>query len=333
MYALLGISILLAALLTINALATLLATTLWRAVAVRAQHLAAQTRAQIIFALRIFPTVFALACVLALLAPSYILHEPTVTDETVSTKLALLAFASAIGLGLALWRGFAAWRVTRRLVANWLRNAQPLHIEGVRVPAYLIRHQFPVVAIVGAFKPRLFIASQIFDTLNADEIAAAIAHEGGHLATFDNFKRACLRACRDALTIVPCGRSLDRAWAEAAEAAADEYAARGGASVALDLASALVKIARIAPPTAKPTMPASAFLVGEDACGVNWRVRRLTQLASPDGAVRAPRINASPLAFWLGLSAFITALALVATHSNTLWLMHGIIERIVSILS
>lgn len=333
MYALLGISILLAALLTINAFATLLAAALWRLVAGRAQRLAAETRAQVIFALRVFPMIGAIACVLALLAPSYILHEPAVTNETVSTKLAVLAFVSAIGLGFALWRGFAAWRATRLLIADWLRNAQPLQLEGVQVPAYLIRHQFPVVAIVGAFKPRLFIASQIFDTLSEEEIAAAVAHEGGHLATFDNFKRATLRACRDALTIVPCGRSLDRAWAEAAEAAADEYAARGGAIVALDLASALVKIARIVPPLAKPTMPAIAFLVGEDASGVNWRVRRLTQLASPDGALPARRILASPLFFWLGLCAFLFAIALVASHPNTLLVMHGAIERIVSVLS
>ncbi|MDX6694400.1 MAG: hypothetical protein QOF02_2003 [Blastocatellia bacterium] len=333
MYALLGISILLAALLTINALSTLLTTALWRAVEGRAQKLAAETRAQLIFALRIFPTLGALACVLALLAPSYILHEPAETGETVSTKLAALAFVSAIGLALALWRGFAAWRATRRLIADWLRNAQPHKVEGVNVPAYRIHHQFPVIAIVGAFKPRLFIASQIFDTLTADEIAAAVAHEGGHLATHDNLKRACLRACRDALTIVPCGRSLDRAWAEAAEAAADEYAARGGASVALDLASALVKIARIVPPQAKPTMPAIAFLVGEDASGVSWRVRRLTQLASPGSAFAAPRINASMLTLWLGFSAFLLALALIATHPNTLWVMHRAIERIVSILS
>jgi Zn-dependent protease with chaperone function len=333
MYALLGISILLAALLTINALATLLTTALWRAVAGHAQKLAADTRAQLIFALRIFPTLGALACVLALLAPSYLIHEPTVTDETVSTKLAALAFVSAIGLGLALWRGFAAWRATRRLIANWLRNAQPIELEGVRVPAYRIRHPFPVIAIVGAFKPRLFIASQIFETLTAEEIAAAIAHEGGHLATYDNLKRACLRACRDALTIVPCGRSLDRAWAEAAEAAADEYAARGGSSVALELASALVKIARIVPPQAKPTMPAIAFLVGEDASGVSWRVRRLTQLASLGNAFPVRRLNASMLTLWLGFSAFLLALALIATHPSTLWLMHRAIERVVSILS
>ena len=333
MYALLGISILLAGLLTINALATLSATALWRAMSNRAQKWAAETRAQIIFALRIFPTVGAIACVLALLAPSYIAHEPAVTNETVSKKLAVLAFVSAIGIALALWRGLASWRATRRLTADWLRYAEPLKIEGIQIPTYLIRHPFPVIAIVGAFKPRLFIARQIFDALNEAEIAAAIAHERGHLATFDNLKRGGLRACRDTLSIVPCGRSLDRVWAEAAEAAADEYAAREGAGVALDLASALVKIARLVPPRAKPTMPAAAYLIGDGAGGVGWRVRRLTQLASLDCALPARRLLTSPLALWVALLGFLCALTLAALNSNMLWLMHDAIERVVSLLS
>lgn len=333
MYALLGISIVLAALLSINALATLLAAALWRLVAGRAQNWAADTRSQIIFALRLFPTLGAIACVLALLAPSYIAHEPAGTGETVSTKLAALAFVSLVGITLALWRGFASWRATRRLIADWLSHAEPLHLEGVAIPSYRIRHAFPVIAIVGAFKPKLFIASQIFDTLGKEEIAAAVAHERGHLATFDNLKRATLRACRNALTIVPCGRSLDRAWAEAAEAAADEYAARRGASVALDLASALVKIARIVPPRAKPTMPAIAFLVGEDAGGVGWRVRRLTQLASLGCHLPARRSLNSAIALWSALCAFVLLLALTALDTNVLLTMHSAIERVVSLLS
>src|ERR1051326_7667858 len=109
MYALLGISIVLAALLTFNALATLLASALWRVMASRAQEWEADTRAPRLVALRPFPPLGALACALILLAPSYLTHEPTDTNEVVSTKLAALAFFSAIGIGLALWRGIAAW--------------------------------------------------------------------------------------------------------------------------------------------------------------------------------------------------------------------------------
>lgn len=333
MYALLGISIVLAALLTINALATLFTTAMWRAVSGRAHNWAAETRSRFLFALRIFPLLGALACALALLIPSYIAHEPTDTDETVSTKLALLAVVSACGIALALWRGFASWRATRLLAANWLRHAEPLQLDGMRIPAYRIRHPFPVIAIVGVFKPRLFIASQIFETLNEDELAAALAHERGHLATFDNLKRALLRACRDALAIVPCGRSLDLAWADASESAADEYAARAGRSVALDLASALVKIARIVAPGAKPTMPASAFLIGEDVESVAGRVRRLTELASAEQAVPARRVCTSPLAFWSGLCAVLFVLAFTSTNSTILWILHQAIEHAVSALS
>jgi hypothetical protein len=80
----------------------------------------------------------------------------------------------------------------------------------------------------------------------------------------DNLKRALMRACRDVLVIVPCGRILDRDWSEVAEAAADEHAARAGATVALDLASALIKIARLIPEGVKPTMPAGAFLIDDN---------------------------------------------------------------------
>jgi Zn-dependent protease with chaperone function len=333
MYALLGISIVLAALLTINALATLLASGLWRLMAGRAQNWAAETRARVLFALRLFPTLGAIACALILLAPSYLAHEPPDTNEVVSTKLATLAFFSAIGIALALWRGIAAWRATILLNADWQRHAVPLKLDGIEIPAYLIRHQFPVIAIVGSLKPRLFIASQIFDALNEEELAAALAHERGHLATFDNLKRSCLRACRDALTIVPCGRALDREWAEASEAAADEYAARGGAGVALDLASALVKIARIVKPHTSPKMPALAQLVGEDTSSVVWRVRRLTELASNSRAFSERRLFTSPLVLWSSLCVFLFVLVLTAADSTLLSVMHQAIERMVSALS
>ena len=60
----------------------------------------------------------------------------------------------------------------------------------------------------------------------------------------DNFKRSVMRVSRAALLLIPCGRSLDRAWSEASESAADEHAAQQSSFVALNLASALVRIAQ-----------------------------------------------------------------------------------------
>ncbi|MGA9993776.1 MAG: M48 family metalloprotease, partial [Pyrinomonadaceae bacterium] len=236
MYDLLGFCLALALLLTINALATLATAVLWRGVGRFTQSWTAEVRAKLLFALRVVPSACALLCVTALMIPAYIAYEPLHTNEVVSAKLAALALLSFAGLSLALWRGLAAWSVTRRLISDWLRHAEPVLIEGVRIPAYKIEHAFPVIAIVGVLRPKLFIARNVCNLLTEEELAAAVAHEAGHLAARDNLKRWLLRACSDVLTIVPCGRALDRAWSESAEAAADESAARMGAQGALNLA-------------------------------------------------------------------------------------------------
>ncbi|MGB8507582.1 MAG: M48 family metalloprotease, partial [Pyrinomonadaceae bacterium] len=223
MYALLGICLTLATLFTINALASLLTTALWQVLKRPLENCTAATRAATLFALRFAPPLIALVCVISLLIPAYVEHEPQTTEEVVGVKLILLAFASFVGIGLACWRGLAAWRATSRLTADWIHNAQPMTLPGVPVPTYLLQHNFPVIAVVGVLRPRLFIATQIFEALNQEEVAAAIAHESGHILSRDNLKRALLRACHDALTIIPWGRSLEREWAQAAEAAADEY--------------------------------------------------------------------------------------------------------------
>src|SRR5215471_6813915 len=199
MFELLGICLALAALLTLNALAATLASALWGALGHRLEGRPAAARARLIFALRVFPPFIAAVGVGALLLPAYITHEPRRAVEPVGLKLGVLAVVSAAGLLLALWRGVAAWIATRSLVKDWLRLAEPVRFNQVRIPVYRLRHQFPVIAIVGAIRPKLFIADHLFRSLTREEMAAAIAHEGGHLAARDNLKRAALRACRDAL--------------------------------------------------------------------------------------------------------------------------------------
>ncbi len=328
MYGLLGICLALSVLLASNALASLVVAWLWRAIARPARVLPAAVRAELSFALRILPAAVSLACVIFFLTPAYILYEPAAA-EAVSIKLAAFALVSAGGIALAAWRGFASWRATRRLVCDWMRHAEAIQIEGVRIPAYRVRHTFPVIAVVGVIRPRLFIAGHVFDALSADEVAAAMEHENGHLIAHDNLKRGLLRACRDMLTILPCGRSLHQAWAESSEAAADEYAARKGASVALDLASALVGIARIAPAGAGPTMPAGAFLSGETTGGLERRVRRLAQLATLDRAHNGRNSFLFSRIIYVCLSGFIAALAFTAMSPHVTATVHAAVEGMV----
>jgi Zn-dependent protease with chaperone function len=333
MYELLGFCLALAALLTVNAFASLLAVGFWRSTRRFTHHWSQAVRANLLFALRVFPPATAIICVLALLVPAYIAHEPRTTDEVVSLKLAVIAFLSVVGLALALWRGLRTWQVTRRLINDWLDHSEPIKIENVSIPAYRVIHRFPVVAVVGALRPRLFIASQVFDALSDEELQAVVAHEAGHLVARDNLKRALVRACRDVLMMVPCGRSLDRAWAECAEAAADEHAARTrGALGALDLAEAMIKISRAVPTGVKPTMPAGAFLLAEAGGDVAERVRLLTEMAAAETTHNLRREYFSSLIMWGLTGLLLVAIAFISTNAQMLLWMHSAIESIVFLL-
>jgi hypothetical protein len=123
---------------------------------------------------------------------------------------------------------------------------------------------------------------------------------------------------------------LDRAWAEASEAAADEHAARGERAAALDLASALIKIARLVPEGVKPTMPASAFLIGDGADGIAQRVRRLACMATPDNVSSGGRVFDSKAWPWACFAAILISAILSMTSPSTLLAVHDVIEIAVS---
>jgi beta-lactamase regulating signal transducer with metallopeptidase domain len=333
MYNLLGICLALTLLLAINSIASLAVAALWRSVANPSRKWPAAARARLLFALRMFPTTAAFVAVALFFIPSYLSYEPTRTGEVVTVKLGLLSILSAVAILLVIWRLVTSWNATHRLVANWRRHAKTIEIEGVSIPAYRVQHPFPVIAIVGVMRPRLFIAEQIFQSLNQDEIAAAILHEMGHLAARDNLKRWLICACRDLLAIVPAGRFLDREFIEATEAAADEFAARKGCSVALDLAAAIIRIARMVPNGARPSMPAGAFLVGERSGAIEGRVRRLTQIADEGNANNDKRAKLLNLITRCCLGASLAAVVFAAMTPSVLATLHRGIEQIVIALN
>jgi len=334
MYELLGISLVLASLLTINALVSLAAAASWRFVEKPLQTRSARTRAEVLFAMRVAPPVLAFISVALFLVPSYVVHEPYASGEVVSKKLAILASLSAIGVGFALWRALRSSLATRSLRREWLSNAVPIELTGIGIPTFRISGSFPIIAVVGIVRARLFIAAQVLEKLNEEELTAAIAHECGHLSAHDNLKRALLRACRDLLMIVPCGRSLDRAWAEAAECAADEQAAQQNAETALNLASALVKIARMVPVGARAAMPMAAFLVGfEENRGVKARVCRLLEIASDGCRHRVPNRTIALVLPITSLGSLLVLAVVVVSSPRVLISVHTMIEHAVKLLS
>ena len=333
MYQLLGICLALTALLAVNALASLGTALAWKVFRARCSTLSARTRAELLFGMRALPPVSALLCVGFFLIPAYVNYEPIETGEVVSKKLAALAILSAAGLTLACWRVCRSWLATRALLHSWLSASEPVEVPGIEVPAFRLQHRFPIIAVVGTVRPRLFIAEQVLRALNPDELTAAIAHEHGHLSARDNLKRSTLRACRNALFIVPFGRSLDRAWADAAEAAADEHAASINPESALNLASALVKIAKMVPAGARATVPLAAYLVGaEESQGVKTRIRRLIEIGSAGFHAPAPNAFLSRIIPLSVLCATVLCAVVVAGHPRVLLAVHILIEHTVDFL-
>ena len=333
MYALLGISLALASFFTLNVVLSALISLVWRIAGPVTGRWSARTRGEWLFALRIAAPLLSLLVVATLLIPAYVGYEPYGTSEVVSKKLAIFAIVSFLGLCFALLRAFRSWIATRRLAKEWLRAAVSIRLPFIDVPTFRIAHRFPIIAVVGTLRPRLFIAERVLDSLTEDELAAAIAHEGGHLAARDNFKRALLRGCRDLLTIVPSGRSLDRAWSESIECAADEHAAQISPDIALNLASALVTIARMIPVGVRTQLPLATFLVGEETRGIKGRVRRLIEIASTGRSSGAERLRARmvlPVISLLGVFAFML---IVAANPDVLLTVHSVIEDVVSFLS
>ena len=335
MYTFLGITLVLALLLTINATATMLATGLGRLFRPLLRKCSARTRAEILFVMRIGPPVLAIVSIAAFMIPSYLIYEPHKTEEFVSWKLGGLAALSAIGVALAISRGVRTWLATRSLLKNWLASSTPITFDAINVPTYVLRHSFPLIAVVGALRPKLFIADHVLASLSEEELAAAIAHEYGHLAAGDNFKRSVMRVSRAALLIIPCGRWLDRSWSEASESAADEYAAQKSSFVALNLASALVRIARMIPPSQPQVLPAavSGFLVNEGASGVKARVKRLVELAAIDPQMMGS--NASLVRFvpWFVLSLLVVVGVTIESRPQVLATVHHFVEHVVAVLS
>src|SRR5437667_2125971 len=294
-----------------------------------------RSRVDILFAMRVSPPVLAMIAVSLFLVPSYLNYEPYSTLEVVSKKLAALALVSGLGFVFAMWRCARSWWATHLLLREWLVNAHRIKLEGIDIPTFRMPTAFPIIAVVGAIRPRLFIAERVMQSLTQEELAAAIAHEGGHLAARDNFKRLLLRMCRDLLMVVPCGRSLDRAWAEAAESAADEHAAQQNGDTALNLAAALIKIAKMIPVGSRAAaIPLAAFLVGgEETRGVKARVRRLVEIASNGSGARVHQNAMIRGALGLSFAVVIIFGAAVANSPHVLITVHALIEHAVKLLS
>lgn len=279
MFVLLGVAVALAAFAAATLLGSLLLAVVWPVVARAGGRCPAAARARLLFALRILPAALGAIVAGALAGVAWIRFEPRNGSETLGLPLAAAAALSLVLLAVALRRGLRAWWAGHALARRWTAQAARVRLPGIGLPTYRISHPWPVVCVVGTLRPRLFVAESVLDACTPDELASVVAHERGHVATRDNLKRLSMRFLPDVLGWMPAGRALERAWETACETAADARAAAGRPGGSLDLAAALLRVARLARGGSWVELPARALL---DGGSVAPRVERL--LSDDDAA-------------------------------------------------
>jgi hypothetical protein len=266
--------------------------------------------ANALFTLRVMPFSVAAAVSVFLTLPSFLLFEARAMDEDLGT---FVLAACALALGVAgLGRVLAAAEQTRRVVSACLAGAEPLASSAGAVAVVSPQTVFPMM-LVGLRAPCIVISESARRLLSAAELEAAVRHETQHLRTRDNLRKAILNCLP-----FPGMKSLEEAWQEAAELAADDGAVASH-DEALDLAAALIKLTRHFPDRATPRL---ATGLGTVNGSLTARIERLL------GWQPAPAANSSPWCYALPL-VLVILLGLAVKVGPALAAIHALTDRLV----
>jgi hypothetical protein len=293
--------------------AAVVAATPW--ILARSARYAPASRAALLLAARLLPSVAAVTAAFVIALPTFLWYEEANSGEHIGPTLAITSIAGAWFLLRGARTAWRAWRDTAAVVRGWERGSRPAPELGAAMPASAVTGTAAVVAVSGCVRPRLFVSQVVLDVCTPREVAAIVAHEAAHTDAFDNLKRVAICACPDAAD--PHG-ALEAAWSAAAEHAADAKVVAVRPDLALDLAQALIRVARL---TTGPQAPLASALVEAD--GLASRVRRLVDPPLAEAAI-APRR-------WF-VVALLAAAALAASAVAAAPDVHELVELAVQVL-
>ena len=169
------------------------------------------------------------------------------------------------------------------------------------------------IAMAGLIRPRLIVSAVARHALSPEEMSVALRHERAHAGSRDNLKRLLMLIAPDALPFLRAGFApIESAWKKFAEWAADDEAAGDDAQRSVNLASALVRVARIG---AGPAAPLITSLTDGD---LPVRVGRLLE-----GVRRGDPDRWTPRLCVLG----VVALAAVVVQPGALAGVYDLLER------
>jgi hypothetical protein len=265
----------------------------------------------VLYAIRLLPLIGAVGLVGFVTVPSFLYLEPRSAAEAISGSALAIATGGVAVVAAGIFNSLIAWFNTVKFTSGCLMHSRLLSTSG-ELPVHEIPDLVPALLVAGVCRPKLLVSTGAVRLLDQKEIQAAIRHELGHLKQRDNLKKLLLRFCA-----FPLLAPLEQQWLRAAEIAADDAAAPDEGS-SLDLASALVKIARahtrIAPPELGMT------LVPEAGTCVAIRIERLL-------SGRRPRSRWMPFLGWSSLTSVV--LAAILGHTWILAQMHEFTELLV----
>lgn len=187
------------------------------------------------------------------------------------TGKALLLVFMSLSFLYALFRTISRILRTSAFVDRAERNAVPFRdvsrfpfLENVAV----FEDRLPLAFTGGFLKPRIFLSTKLFETLDEKERRAVILHESHHQRSKDPLKGLVVSFISDFLFFLPVSRFLKKSSHLTSELTADAYSVNSQVDP-LDLVSSLLKVRKLDGPAASwffdPTTERAKHLLGQPA--------------------------------------------------------------------
>lgn len=273
--------------------------------------------AQWLFALRVAPFLISSAFTIGVFLPVHMMYEGREGSEYFGMLLwsgALLAIGLIGGSALRVVRALRAYG---RLKRTWVGPVGQRH-------AIVSDCEILGISLAGILRPTIVVGRSVREALTREELDAALAHEVAHRQSWDNVKRFAMFASPDVLRFTRAAGDLEQGWCAEAECLADARAVDGDASRAANLASALIKVARLATGRTEALLAGPLWSTFYEKGLLELRVRRLVT-----GPVVAPR--SSWLLFAGSVAATLGTIAL-AWFADVPRTVHFLTESLVQLL-
>jgi Zn-dependent protease with chaperone function len=172
------------------------------------------------------------------------------------------------------------------------------------------------ISLAGVVRARILVGSAVRRALDRAELDVALAHERAHRRSLDNVKRFVMFCAPDVFGAWAVAREVESRWHATAESLADARAVGGDGVRAVHLASALVKVSRLASASV-PLVSSPAWSTLHDPPLLEQRVRRLVNGTTPSASAPRPGVSIAATGLLGTALVAVSALAYPAVHQLT----------------